>query len=50
MPEQMPKQADTLRRLGLRVDPALLADPLSPLLASVVNVGGCSASFISAAA
>jgi hypothetical protein len=48
MPEQMPSQADALKRLGLRIDPALLSDPLSDLLASIVNFGGCSASFVSA--
>jgi hypothetical protein len=48
MPEQMPGQAETLARLGLKVDPALLADPLSTLLSSIVNLGGCSASFLSA--
>jgi hypothetical protein len=48
MPEQMPSQAETLARLGLKLDPALLADPLSPLLSSIVNLGGCSASFVSA--
>ncbi len=48
MPEQMAGQAETLTRLGLKLDPALLADPLSPLLSSIVNLGGCSASFVSA--
>jgi len=41
MPEQMPSQAEALERLGLRIDPALLSDPLSDLLASIVNFGGC---------
>jgi hypothetical protein len=48
MPEQMPAHAETLARLGLKLDPALLADPLSSLLSSIVNLGGCSASFLSA--
>ncbi len=48
MPEQMPSQAEALKRLGLQIDPALLSDPLSDLLASIVNFGGCSASFVSA--
>jgi hypothetical protein len=47
MPEQMPAQTDTLKKLGLALDPALLADPLSDLLSAVVNMSGCSASFIS---
>jgi hypothetical protein len=46
MPEQIPGQAANLRRLGLRIDPALLADPLSGVLGAVVNFGGCSASFV----
>jgi hypothetical protein len=48
MPEQMPSQTATLKTLGLKLDPALLADPLSDLLSAIVNFGGCSASFISA--
>ena len=48
MPEQMPSQTEALKQLGLAIDPALLADPLSDLLASIVNFGGCSASFVSA--
>jgi hypothetical protein len=48
MPEQMPSQAEALKRLGLKIEPALLSDPLSDLLASIVNFGGCSASFVSA--
>ena len=48
MPEQVPSVLDDLKRLGLKVDPAKLSDPLSPLLASIVNIGGCSASFVSA--
>lgn len=47
LPEQIPTQAATLKRLGLGIDPALLADPLSPVLGAVVNFGGCSASFVS---
>jgi hypothetical protein len=47
LPEQIPSQAATLTRLGLDIDPALLADPLSPVLGAVVNFGGCSASFVS---
>jgi len=48
MPEQIVSQAATLKQLGLRVEPALLSDPLSSLLSAIVNFGGCSASFISA--
>ncbi|HEX5098638.1 MAG TPA: S46 family peptidase [Polyangiaceae bacterium] len=48
MPQQVPSVLDDLKKLGLKVDPAQLSDPLSPLLASIVNLGGCSASFVSA--
>ena len=46
-PNRSPSQAATLKRLGLTLDPALLADPLSRVLGAVVNFGGCSASFVS---
>ncbi|MFZ5891148.1 MAG: S46 family peptidase [Myxococcota bacterium] len=46
-PEQIQTQAEQLRQLGLAIDPALLADPASPLLGAVLNLGGCSASFVS---
>ena len=48
MPAQVPLRAAELKRLGLAIDPALLSDPKSSLLASVVNLNGCSASFVSA--
>lgn len=47
MPSQMPAHEATLRRLGVAFDPKLLSDPSSPLLASIVSLGGCSASFVS---
>lgn len=47
MPSQIPLKAEELKRLGLAIDPALLADPKSSLLASIVNLNGCSASFVS---
>jgi hypothetical protein len=47
MPRQIRDHAEQLKALGLAIDPASLADPLSPVLGAVVNVGGCSASFIS---
>jgi hypothetical protein len=47
MPSQMPERAPELAQLGLGIDPALLADPKSSLLASIVNLNGCSASFVS---
>jgi hypothetical protein len=47
LPAQVPLQAEELRRLGLAIDPALLADPRSSLLGSIVSLNGCSASFVS---
>lgn len=47
MPHQMPAHADTLRKLGLELDPKELAEPTSSVLGAVVSLGGCSASFIS---
>jgi hypothetical protein len=47
MPEQLAPQADTLKSLGLEIDPATLADPSSSVLGAVVSLGGCSASFVS---
>ncbi len=50
MPHQIgsASHAETLRRLGLAFDPKDLADPASGVLSSVVSLGGCSASFVSA--
>lgn len=47
MPSQVPLKADELKRLGLAIDPALLSDPKSSLLSAIVNLNGCSASFVS---
>ena len=47
LPSQIPSQAPVLRRLGIDIDPALLSDPTSSLLKSIVSLGGCSASFVS---
>jgi hypothetical protein len=47
MPSQMPGQAETLKSLGLGIDPALLSDPKSSVLGAIVNLNGCSASFVS---
>jgi hypothetical protein len=48
MPAQMGAHAAKLRELGLAIDPAALADPASDLMGSIVNLNGCSASFVSA--
>ena len=47
MPHQMAAHAETFRKLGVSIDPSHLADPLSAELASVISLGGCSASFVS---
>ncbi|RYZ02145.1 MAG: S46 family peptidase [Myxococcales bacterium] len=47
LPTQVPLKAEELKRLGLAIDPALLANPKSSVLASIVNLNGCSASFVS---
>jgi hypothetical protein len=47
MPEQMPLHAETLKKLGLALDPAALSDPMAAPLGAVVYLGGCSASFVS---
>jgi len=49
LPAQIPARAAELKRLGLAIDPALLADPKSSVLGSIVNLNGCSASFVSKA-
>ncbi len=47
LPGQLPEQAGMLRKAGLDIDPAVLADPGSYPLSAVVSLGGCSASFVS---
>jgi hypothetical protein len=47
MPNQMGSHATKLKELGLKIDPAQLADPTSDTLSAVVSLGGCSASFVS---
>src|SRR6188768_4146812 len=47
LPSQMPEHATELSKLGLAIDPALLSDPKSSLLSAIVNLSGCSASFVS---
>jgi hypothetical protein len=47
LPLQVPDHAVELKRMGLAVDPALLSDPKSSVLGAVVNLNGCSASFVS---
>jgi hypothetical protein len=47
MPSQLADQADTLRSLGVEIDPVKLADPTQFPLDAIVSLGGCSASFVS---
>jgi hypothetical protein len=47
LPAQIPEHAAELSKLGLAIDPALLSDPKSSLLGAIVNLSGCSASFVS---
>ena len=47
LPSQVPEHAAELKKLGLAIDPALLADPKSSVLGAIVNLNGCSASFVS---
>ncbi|MCB9559523.1 MAG: S46 family peptidase [Kofleriaceae bacterium] len=48
MPRQMLEQAKQLQDLGLQIDAAALSDPTKPPLSSVVDINGCTASFVSA--
>lgn len=47
LPRQLTEHGETLKKLGLELDPAELADPTSHPLGAVVSLGGCSASFVS---
>lgn len=48
MPHQIAEtHADTLKKMGLEIDPKVFADPLQFPLNAIVHLGGCSASFIS---
>ena len=47
VPRQLLEQSDQLKKLGLAIDPAALADPMAYPLGAVVSLGGCSASFVS---
>jgi V8-like Glu-specific endopeptidase len=48
MPEQVATQGETLKKIGVTLDPAALGDPTAFPLGAVVSLGGCSASFVSA--
>jgi hypothetical protein len=39
--------AETLKKLGLEIEPAQLSDPMGYPLGAIISLGGCSASFVS---
>jgi hypothetical protein len=49
LPDQMllPQHAETFQGMGVALDPKQLANPLGEPLAAVVNVDGCTGSFVS---
>ncbi len=47
LPEQLPAHAPELKRMGLELPAAQLADPMGQPLGSIVTLGFCSASFVS---
>ncbi len=49
MPQQMalPAHAETFAKLGVTLDPKVLADPLAAPLGAIVWLGGCTGSFVS---
>ncbi len=47
MPQQVPALADELKKLGLQIDPNSFADLTAFPMGAIVNIGGCSASFVS---
>ena len=47
VPQQLPEIAAPLKKAGLRLDPAQLADLTGDPLGAVVSLGGCTASFVS---
>ena len=47
VPQQLPEIAGPLKKAGLALDPAQLADLTGQPMGAVVSLGGCTASFIS---
>jgi hypothetical protein len=47
MPQQMPRLAGALQKLGIRIDPARLSDLTGDPMGAVVQIPGCTASFVS---
>ena len=47
VPQQLPEISGPLKKAGLKLDPAQLADLTGDPLGAVVSLGGCTASFVS---
>jgi hypothetical protein len=48
LPQQVAEiHGDTLKKMGLEIDPRVFSDPLKFPLNAIISLGGCSASFIS---
>ena len=47
MPQQIPALGDELKKLGLQIDPAQFGDLTGFPMGAVIQVAGCSASFVS---
>jgi hypothetical protein len=48
LPQQVAEiHGDTLKKMGLKIDPEVFSDPLQFPLNAIISLGGCSASFIS---
>jgi hypothetical protein len=48
LPQQIAEiHGDTLKEMGLEIDPGVFSDPLKFPLNAIISLGGCSASFIS---
>ncbi|MBL9018521.1 MAG: S46 family peptidase [Myxococcales bacterium] len=49
LPQQMtlPGHIETFKNMGVKIDAATLADPLSAPMNAIVSLGGCTASFVS---
>lgn len=47
VPRQLTAHTETLKKLGLEIDPKDLSNPMAHPLGAVISLGGCSASFVS---
>src|SRR5579883_1374444 len=47
MPQQVMDNAETLRDLGLKIDPKELSDQRAGVMGAIVSLDGCSGSFVS---